>query len=72
MEDGMVGMSETCENKSLQECMPPTLREKLIQKKTEYQRNIEQIEQTIKLMDETPGFEKLHDSISKLRFIGLR
>jgi len=54
------------------ENIPATMRERLQKKKEQLERNIAEIDSTLKLMDENPGFEKVHDAISRLGFLGLR
>jgi cell division protein FtsB len=61
-----------CESLAQVEQVPQTLREQLEKKIEKYKQNIEQIQATIKLMDDNPGFEKVHDAISRLSRLGLR
>lgn len=55
---------------SEQPCMPyrQTLRERLMQQKTEIERHLENLNAALKFMDDNPNFEAFHDTITKAGF----
>lgn len=46
------------------------IREQLEQRKIHLIQSLDDINRTIKLLDENPHFEEIHDAISKLGYIG--
>jgi hypothetical protein len=49
------------------ECISPTIREQMEQQKRNYERKLAEINDVLKLLDENPSFEKVHDAISKVQ-----
>ena len=65
-----LAVNKAVEPLGAQQYVPPTIREQLLDKKAALERDVDAVNAALKLMDENPSFEKVHDAISKVR--GLR
>lgn len=51
-----------------QEIRRQTIRERLIARQRNAERELKEIEEAIKALDENPGFEKVHDMITRIGY----
>jgi hypothetical protein len=51
------------------QCIPPTIRARLIHRRDQLARELQDVEIAIGLLDKNPSFEKIHDAISKVERI---
>lgn len=48
-----------------QELIAPTVRGQLVERKRRMERDLQSVNEAIAMLDENPGFEKVHDAINK-------
>lgn len=57
---------------AVNEYIPPTMRENLQKTRAALMAKVERIDEALRLLDETPAYEKIHDAIVKAQVGGLR